>query len=103
MSSQASKAIFRAADAFADALHHQAIDESNWDEMRESGGIYLLVALLKLGFCRAATQAAAALTLLAHSTLNRDAIRNAGGIKELVGLLSAPATEELLTENTVAT
>ena len=47
----AAKAIHRAADVFADALHHQAVDEANWDDVRESGGIYLLVSLLKLKSC----------------------------------------------------
>ena len=90
-SSGSARAIANAADRFADALHMQAVDEANWDEVREVGGIDLLVALLKLGPCRAATQAAAALTHLAHSTTNRDAIRDAGGVAVLVALLTDPA------------
>ena len=75
----------------ADTLHSQSVDEANWDEVRLSGGLSLLVSLLRLGPCRAATQAAAALTHLAHSSTNRDAIRDAGGIQLLVALLGPPA------------
>ena len=86
-----SKHIFYAADRFADVLHQQAVEEANWDEVRDAGGIDLLVALLRLGPCRASTQAAAALTHLAHSSVNRDAIRDAGGIALLVKLLDEPS------------
>lgn len=86
----AAKTIFYAADRFAEQLHTQAVEEANWDEVREAGGIDLLVGLLRLGPCRASTQAAAALTHLAHSCTNRDAIREAGGIALLVALLSTP-------------
>ena len=89
-SSTAARVIATAADRFADALHQQATEEATWDAVREVGGIDMLVALLKLGPCRASTQAAAALTHLAHSTTNRDAIREAGGIGSLVLLLSEP-------------
>jgi hypothetical protein len=82
--------ILHAADRFADVLHNQAVEEANWDEVRDAGGIDLLVALLRLGPCRASTQAAAALTHLAHSSVNRDAIREAGAVKLLVLLLSEP-------------
>lgn len=87
----ATKLIFSAADRFADVLHAQAVDECNWDEVREAGGIDQLVALLRLGPCRATTQAAAALTHLAHSSTNRDTIREAGGILHLIALLSEPS------------
>ena len=86
----AAKLIFYAADRFADTLHQQAVEEANWDEVREAGGIDLLVSLLKLGPCRASAQAAAALTHLAHSAANRDAIRESGGIALLVALLTQP-------------
>ena len=87
----ATKQILFAADRFADVLHAQATDENCWDEVRLAGGIDQLVALLRLGPCRATTQAAAALTHLAHSATNRDAIREAGGISHLIKLLAAPA------------
>ena len=85
------KRIQLAADRFADDLQALAIEEQHWDEVRELGGIDLLVSILRLGPCRAATQSAAALTHLAHSSANRDAIREAGGVSLLVNLLTEPS------------
>ena len=89
-SGSSTKVIFAAADRLADALHKEAVDEANWDEVRDSGALELLTSLLRLGPCRAATQAAAALTHLAHNTNNRDAIREHEAILPLVVLLSEP-------------
>ena len=79
-----------AAERFAKELHALALADQNWDEVRESGGIDLLVGLLKIGPCPASTEAAAALTHLAHCVENRDAIRESGGVVLLVKLLAKP-------------
>ena len=79
-----------AAERFAKELHALAVADQNWDEVRESGGIDLLVGLLKIGPCPASTEAAAALTHLAHCVENRDAIRESGGVVLLVKLLAKP-------------
>jgi len=79
-----------AAERFAKELHALAVADQNWDEVRESGGIDLLVGLLKMGPCPASTEAAAALTHLAHCVENRDAIRESGGVVLLVKLLAKP-------------
>ena len=78
------------AERFANELHALVLTHQNLDEVREAGGIDLLVGLLKIGPCPASMKAAAALTHLAHSVENRDAIREAGGVVLLVKLLAKP-------------